>query len=104
MAVLRLVAAIALLAGSMSACGLIRPQVECELGEGQDCTAVYEAVRAAVPLNGADRVVIGWGRGRGFHAEAHVCRPDGSYVLVDVMGDARQASVRESGRGDPACT
>ena len=99
----RLGLAVAVLASSMAACGLIRPQVECGLGEGQDCTAVYEATRAVVPLNGSDRVVIVWGRGRGFHAEAHVCHPDGSYVLVDVIGDARRASVRESGRGDLAC-
>jgi len=99
----RLTLGIAVLAASMTACGLTRPQVTCALDAGQDCNAVYEATRAAVPLTDADRVVIVWGRGLGFHAEAHVCHPDGSYVLVDVQGDGRQPSIRESGRGDLMC-
>jgi hypothetical protein len=55
-----------------------------------------------VPLGGA-RIVVTIDRGIGFHADAHICYPDGRYVLVDVMGDDMQADVRSEGWEVPPC-
>jgi len=87
---------IVLLVG-VGACSMTEPptslpsQVNCGIGEG--CDGVLAAAATVVSLD-QTRVLVDYGRGRGFHAEVHVCYPDGRYVLVDVIGDALNASVR----------
>jgi hypothetical protein len=65
--------------------------VDCQIAGG--CDGVLAAAAKVVSLDQA-RVLVGSGRGLGFHAEVHVCYADGRYVLIDVMGDALNASVR----------
>ena len=59
-------------------------------------TAIAFVLGAAAMVVSLDqtRVLVDYGRGLGFHAEVHVCYPDGRYVLVDVMGDALVAGLR----------
>jgi len=93
----RLLLVVALLVG-VGACSTTLPptshpaQVTCGIGEG--CDGVLAAAAKVVSLD-QTRVLVIYGRGlRTFHAEVHVCYPDGRYVLVDVMGDALNAGVR----------
>lgn len=79
--------------------GLV-PRVDCRIAEG--CGNVLAAANKLVPLGGAN-VVVFYGRGLGFHAEVHACSGNGSYVLVDVMGPNRNASVRDQAWQDPPC-
>lgn len=92
--------AFALSAGNVAGCALLQPNVDCSLGA--DCNEVLEATDEVAPITGA-RVVVLLGRGRGFHAEAHVCYPDGRYVLVDVIGEEFAASIRPIGWDEPPC-
>lgn len=73
---------------------------DCHLAGG--CDAVLAAARQVASLDGA-RVVVLQGRGLGFHAEVHVCYANGSYVLVDVMGDDMKAAVRQHSWDNPPC-
>ena len=102
----RLLVLIVLLVG-VGACSTTEPptshpaQVNCAIGEG--CDGVLAAAAKVVSLD-QTRVVDGYGRGlRTFHAEVHVCYPDGRYVLVDVMGDALDASLRAEPWPSPPC-
>jgi hypothetical protein len=88
----QLALALTISAGMLSGCGLVHPNPDCRLAE--PCDAVLGAARSVVSFDGA-RVVVLWGRGLGFHAEVHVCYADGSYVLVDVLGDDLNAAIRD---------
>lgn len=66
--------------------------VDCRLHPLDLCQRVVAAARTVESLDGAHVVVI-VGRGPVFHAEVHVCFSD-RYVLVDVIGDDMNASVR----------
>ena len=95
-----------LLGGSLligSACSGPAPhlaRLDCHIAEG--CEGVIAAAAKVVSLDQA-RVAVGYGRGLAFHAEVHACYPDGTYLLVDVIGDPPQASVRAEPRPDPPC-
>ena len=84
--------ALAISAGLVGGCNLVRPNPDCRLAEG--CDAVLGAARQVVSFDNA-RVVVLYGRGLAFHAEVHVCYADGRYVLVDILGDDLGAAIRD---------
>ena len=75
---------------------------ECHLNSSELCGHVLAAARSVAALEGA-RLVIVIDRGPVFHADVHACYPDGRYILVDVVGDDFNASVRPEGWENPPC-
>jgi len=95
---------VALIAAALGGCSAVQPNPDCRINER--CDAVLAAARSVASFDGA-RVVVIRGRGRGFHAEVHVCHADGRNTLVDVMGDgvhpALEAGLRDAAWDNPPC-